>query len=297
MRGAGQKQGTLGSDVGTSGKHEGTSGGPAGTGGMAPLTARRWAFAVLALLAAVQGYANGVSRLDDLRGAGSSVAGWQIAIDEATSLAAWYLLMVAIWHFSAWARPPRLAALATLAAHAAMCVLVSLAHVALFVAFRYGAYALAGTPYHFTDDLAGSLLYEFRKDAVSYFIIVLAMEAVRHFTRPPVAAKQAPAALSVIDGAVTHRVPLADIAWAEAAGNYVTLHLRGRTLLHRTTLGALEGELGPEFARIHRSRLVRRDAVRRLTGGQSGDFTVMLDDGTELRGSRRFRDGLRSALP
>ena len=57
-------------------------------------------------------------------------------------------------------------------------------------------------------------------------------------------------------------------------------------------MAAVEAELGPAFARIHRSRLVRRDAVRAIESGQSGDFTVTLANGERVRGSRRHRDAL-----
>jgi DNA-binding LytR/AlgR family response regulator len=43
------------------------------------------------------------------------------------------------------------------------------------------------------------------------------------------------------------------------------------------------------FIRIHRSRLVRRDAVAAVESKPTGDFVVRLRDGRELAGSRRYR--------
>jgi DNA-binding LytR/AlgR family response regulator len=59
--------------------------------------------------------------------------------------------------------------------------------------------------------------------------------------------------------------------------------------LHRATLAAVEAELGAGFVRVHRSRLVRRAAIRRIETDRSGDFTMTLASGAVARGSRRFR--------
>jgi DNA-binding LytR/AlgR family response regulator len=72
-----------------------------------------------------------------------------------------------------------------------------------------------------------------------------------------------------------------EIAWAP------------RTLLHRATLAGVAQELGDGFVQIHRSRLVRRAAIRRIETDRSGDFTVVLEDGTELKGSRRYRESVQ----
>jgi DNA-binding LytR/AlgR family response regulator len=102
-----------------------------------------------------------------------------------------------------------------------------------------------------------------------------------------------PSKIEVRDGSRTVWLDPADILWAEAAGNYVELHTTAGDLLHRTSLAALERELAPcGFARIHRSRLVRRAAVRAVETNASGDFDAVLTDGARLGGSRRYRSGL-----
>jgi DNA-binding LytR/AlgR family response regulator len=99
--------------------------------------------------------------------------------------------------------------------------------------------------------------------------------------------------LEIRDGARRVWLDPAEILWAEAAGNYVELHLAGRSWLQRQTLAALEEELADQgFVRIHRSRLVNRHRVRDITSNDSGDFTVTLDDGRQITGGRRWRDAL-----
>ncbi|WP_257551433.1 LytTR family DNA-binding domain-containing protein [Sphingopyxis sp. DBS4] len=85
-------------------------------------------------------------------------------------------------------------------------------------------------------------------------------------------------------------MPVDEIEHVAAAANYVEITWRGQTLLHRATLTAIESELAAAgFVRIHRSRLVRRDAVRRVVTLKSGDFDVEMASGAMLRGSRRYR--------
>lgn len=113
----------------------------------------------------------------------------------------------------------------------------------------------------------------------------------RYLRAPPRAAQSAQAEiLEVRDGARRHFVPLSEVVWVEAAGNYVELHRGGAGLLHRASLAAMEQRLQRAgFVRIHRSRLVSREAVAAVESKSTGDFVVRLRDGRELAGSRRYR--------
>lgn len=84
-----------------------------------------------------------------------------------------------------------------------------------------------------------------------------------------------------------------EVEWIAAAGNYVEVHARGRSFLRRGTIAELAARLDPAlFARIHRSTLVARARVRRITPDPSGDFHVALEGGETLRMSRRYRAAL-----
>ena len=85
--------------------------------------------------------------------------------------------------------------------------------------------------------------------------------------------------------------------WAEAAGDYVALHVGPREHLLRDTLSGLEARLdGRRFVRIHRSTLVQVDRVRDVRLTAAGDARVRLRDGTELRASRRYWKDLEKRL-
>jgi two-component system LytT family response regulator len=90
------------------------------------------------------------------------------------------------------------------------------------------------------------------------------------------------------------RIALADIDWIEAAGNYVHLHVDRQVYLLRETIIAFEDKLAPaQFARIHRTVIVNLDRVVAFHPTPSGDFSVSLRDGTQLRMSRTYRGRIR----
>jgi DNA-binding LytR/AlgR family response regulator len=83
------------------------------------------------------------------------------------------------------------------------------------------------------------------------------------------------------------------IDWVSAAGNYVELHAAGRVVLHRASLASVEALLAPRgFVRIHRSTLVRRDAVARV---RTAD--LILRDGTSLPIGNRYRAAAAETRP
>ena len=85
-------------------------------------------------------------------------------------------------------------------------------------------------------------------------------------------------------------VPVDDIDWVEAYGNYVRLHVGKGVHLIRETLGNIERKLDPNrFARVHRSSIVNLDRVARMDLWGAGDYIVLLKDGTRLKLSRWYR--------
>ncbi len=84
-----------------------------------------------------------------------------------------------------------------------------------------------------------------------------------------------------------------EIVWAEAADNYVVLHLASSRLMVRETMSALEARLGRvSFARVNRSAIVHLGQIREIQPAQHGDYTVLLRDGTKLPLSRSLRGQL-----
>jgi two-component system, LytTR family, response regulator len=89
-------------------------------------------------------------------------------------------------------------------------------------------------------------------------------------------------------------LPVADLDWVEADGDYMRLHAAGKSRLMRCTMAELERKLDPDrFARIHRSTIVNVDRIREMRPSFHGEYTVVLRDGTRLKLSRSYRDRLQ----
>ena len=85
-------------------------------------------------------------------------------------------------------------------------------------------------------------------------------------------------------------VRIDEIDWIAAAGDYAEIHAGGRILLLHESIASLEARLPEtEFARIHRSAIVRLDRLVEVRAGTHGDGMVRLTCGMELRFSRRYR--------
>jgi two-component system LytT family response regulator len=82
-----------------------------------------------------------------------------------------------------------------------------------------------------------------------------------------------------------------EIDWIEASGNYLKLHVGRDSHLIRETMNSIEAKLDPsQFMRIHRSTIVNIDRIKELHPMFSGDYSVILRDGSELALSRNYRE-------
>jgi len=80
-----------------------------------------------------------------------------------------------------------------------------------------------------------------------------------------------------------------DIVRIEASGNRVTIATAGKAYELRATMDGLEERLDPhDFVRVHRSHIVRIDAIAELEPWFHGEYNVKLIDGTTVTWSRRY---------
>lgn len=78
-----------------------------------------------------------------------------------------------------------------------------------------------------------------------------------------------------------------------AAGNYVEIHADGKAHLLRETMTSLEARLDPQrFVRVSRAAMVSIAQIREVQPLFNGDFVVLLRNGAQVNGSRRFRTAL-----
>ena len=90
---------------------------------------------------------------------------------------------------------------------------------------------------------------------------------------------------------------VSEIDWIEAADYYACLHVGPRTHLIRRSMSDLDRDLDQSaFCRIHRSTIVNLNRIRGLKLCEDGEYGVLLNNGTTLRLSRRYRRHLQSRL-
>ncbi len=274
-----------------------TSGGQSGPSGGGPVQWRRpmvLTTGVFVAFGLVYLVVNATSLIDERRALGQPIEPWLPWVWETTSFIAWLILVpVILWIASRWSlfeRPAR-----ALSIHLFATIPVSLGHTAAMFALRALAYALADERYRLSGPLLDVLIYEYRKDAITYASIILVFLALSRLANPSPAAEltAAETLIEVRDGSRTYWLKPEEIDWISAAGNYVELHGSFGTKLARRTLAKMEAELGPRgFVRVHRSRIVRKGSIAKVETRQSGDFELVLRSGTSVTGSRRYRASL-----
>lgn len=269
-----------------------TSGGAGGTNSAGRWPAWAIAYAFIAPMTALIAAVNVLSFLDESAAMGRSIPWWEPAVWEGTSglvlvLLAWIPMLLVERLPPLGPRWPL-----ALATQAGMTLPFSLAHVGLMIVLRKAAYALMGESYVFGG---GGLLYEYRKDVLSYAVFAAAYWMICRLRRrgQPVAAE--PSLFEIDEGQRQLRVAPADILCVHSSGNYVEFFLAdGRRPLMRATLGRVEAALADAgFLRTHRSWLANPAHVTEIAAHGSGDHHLALGDGTRLPLSRRYPEALR----
>lgn len=106
-----------------------------------------------------------------------------------------------------------------------------------------------------------------------------------------------PARLAARLGSTVSLVPVAQIDWIEARGNYARLHIGQAVHLLREPLRSLEARLDPDrFARVHRGAIVNLERIATVEPYFHGEYVLTLRDGTRLTSSRTQSAKLRALL-
>ena len=88
-----------------------------------------------------------------------------------------------------------------------------------------------------------------------------------------------------------------DVDWLDAAGNSVRIHANGQTYRVRDTMARFEALLDKrQFARIHRSTIIRLDRVMEVLVSPHGDYVVILDGGQRLTVGRLYRERIQQLI-
>jgi len=92
-------------------------------------------------------------------------------------------------------------------------------------------------------------------------------------------------------------LPVEDIEYVEAAGNYLRIITGSGAHMIRDKISDMEQRLDPSsFARIHRSTIVNLDRIKEMQPLFNGDQTVILRGGRKLTMSRTYREAVMKVL-
>jgi len=189
--------------------------------------------------------------------------------------------------------------------HLAASVPFSLAHVGAMVLVRKAVYAMMERRYDF-GDAPIELLYEWRKDVLTYGFIIFVVNAYRvfrerhegdaNFVDRPATPDQTLPGFRVTKNGRDIYVTAGDIDWIEAAGNYVVLHSGDKTFMMRQTMAALEERLSSQsFIRVHRSVMVNLDCVE-AARAEGGRYRLALKSGETIAVSKRLAPAVKARL-
>lgn len=88
-----------------------------------------------------------------------------------------------------------------------------------------------------------------------------------------------------------------EIDWLKAQGDYVEIHTGSKSFLHRQLLKDILSKLDAEsFLRIHRSVVVRIDAIAAIRRTAYGGANILLRGGAELPVGRTYAPRVRARL-
>ncbi len=126
---------------------------------------------------------------------------------------------------------------------------------------------------------------------LAYGIIVL----VQHYFSERSQPAPLPDFLVISQNGKQIKLAYSDIRYVQADNNAIILFAStNRKYVAYRSLKSLESELDPtQFVRVHRSFIVQRDAIAEYRSKPSGDGTLVLDDGTEIKVSRNYKAQLR----
>lgn len=103
--------------------------------------------------------------------------------------------------------------------------------------------------------------------------------------------------LPIKDGSELSRVPVNNIWWIDAAGDYMCVHTEEGTHILRKTMKQLEEILDPKiFIRSHRSTIINKNFVQKFCSQLNGEYYLVMTGGKELKVSRSYKDKVKQAV-
>lgn len=92
-------------------------------------------------------------------------------------------------------------------------------------------------------------------------------------------------------------IKVGNIAWIDAAGDYMCVHADGETHIMRCTMKQLLEDLDEAvFKRVHRSTIVNLRFIEEVIPHTKGEYFLRIENGEKIKVSRNYRDSIKSFL-
>jgi len=92
-------------------------------------------------------------------------------------------------------------------------------------------------------------------------------------------------------------LPVKDIRWIDAAGDYMCVHTNKETHIVRITMKKLENQLDERvFKRIHKSTLVNINCIKSIRTLRNSESILELGDDVHLKVSRNYSSAIQSLI-
>ncbi len=92
-------------------------------------------------------------------------------------------------------------------------------------------------------------------------------------------------------------LPISEIRWIDAAGDYMCVHTHGETHVVRVTMKKLESQLDPKiFSRIHKSTLVNVNCIKSIKPLRNNESLLDIGEEIQLKVSRKFSSDIQKIV-
>ncbi|GHE76798.1 LytR/AlgR family response regulator transcription factor [Thalassotalea profundi] len=92
-------------------------------------------------------------------------------------------------------------------------------------------------------------------------------------------------------------LPVKDIRWIDAAGDYMCVHTNEETHVVRITMKKLESQLDEQvFKRIHKSTLVNINCIKSIRSMRNSESILDLGDNVQLKVSRNYSSAIQALI-
>ncbi len=91
--------------------------------------------------------------------------------------------------------------------------------------------------------------------------------------------------ITVKTGSNIHLIPLQELMYIQAEGDYVVLHTATARYIKEETMKHLESQLPPSFLRVHRSCIVNTENISRIELYEKQHYLITLKTGQQVRAS------------